>query len=1212
MASLQQELRALGGERFNIGGAAITKDSDRLQRTFSRLAAGIGNIRLHLGFFSLSVRQLIVGMSVFGPIISGAIGSLSALAGVVGGALVGGFGLAAGAAMGFGSALLGIGLAVRPLVKELTTAADAAFKYEEQVLKTGKNSEEAKEKLAEYREVVKNLPPDTQKVVAETGKLYRSWAQLTTQLRKPFFDTAGAGVRALSKLMPTFKRETAAAFKATAAAAKDMFAGLGGGEARNILSTTMRNATTSIRPLIAGFGNLATALARFGAASSATLPSVARNFKQWSAGLAKSTDTVRFSAQVNGMMSQLKSFGRFLKSVGDLAITFFGAGADSGAKLLNVMTKTVDRWTSWMRSIEGQETLKKFFADSVVEMRLLARAIGPFIRTFARMSEAMRPISQMVLRVVGAFGMLVEAALRLQIVRDAFTAFLAVRIIGGAVAGVLGLAVALNKVFSITSRGIAALAALRGGLTATAAAARGGAVAMAAFGLSTARAGGTSLLTFIKNSRDLRVALALAAAYGVYKLVQAFANQKDEVDAVTASILGTKRAHKDFTKSLDSLAGASNKVFDSADNVRNAWQRANALAKAGKKDTDAYREAIDSAVTAEKNMYRAQLEREKQARQVLHNRRAEKQAALDAFKQARSEYQFEQKRAAQSRGRGYGDEAKAIMKDAKAAFLPAIRNLRAVQAASAAAAVNFERAKRGLVDLTGPGVQQALAKFQKSFGKSVVKQRIETEVDPRAAVKIAGLANRIKQIGGRGDRRRVKLLLESDASNETVLKRLVKLRNQLGDKKDLSAKFSVKGNPVKTIEQLNKRLKQLENPRRLDVKTEQAQARLQAVNREIRAIMNAREEKEINVTINRTINTKGQAEGGMATYAFEGERADRTRGGRYSRPSFLVGEENRPEYVIATNPAYRRENVQYLRQAATALNVPMVPGFATGGSTGDDIKKPSGNASIPKERKQAKKQAPGLYKFYKERLIPWSENETTATRTRMDRLVTRGEGTLNFEALKSDVARTIKYYENLQTILGFLIASRNDTIQKSTNALKPKNLKGLSKDKKKEKQREAKSKRRDARQQRYDFITEKNVTIPDTLAQLYAQLDDLQDEKEGFTGGGQTEAQGAVALSQARYNLLQQFGSNVVGTGALGGMSFARAVGAPSLAGFTAPAAATAAGSSVGSTTSVRGFGTATGAPAAGKTVSITNNYQEPPPDPHTWSKQVEWEASVL
>lgn len=46
---------------------------------------------------------------------------------------------------------------------------------------------------------------------------------------------------------------------------------------------------------------------------------------------------------------------------------------------------------------------------------------------------------------------------------------------------------------------------------------------------------------------------------------------------------------------------------------------------------------------------------------------------------------------------------------------------------------------------------------------------------------------------------------------------------------------------------------------------------------------------------------------------------EKTSGGKYNEPTLLVGEENRTEYVIATNPAYRGNNVEYLREAAHEL-----------------------------------------------------------------------------------------------------------------------------------------------------------------------------------------------------------------------------------------------------------------------------------------------------
>jgi len=78
----------------------------------------------------------------------------------------------------------------------------------------------------------------------------------------------------------------------------------------------------------------------------------------------------------------------------------------------------------------------------------------------------------------------------------------------------------------------------------------------------------------------------------------------------------------------------------------------------------------------------------------------------------------------------------------------------------------------------------------------------------------------------------------------------------------------------------------------------------------------------------------GFAAGGMPTPTdqFAGAPTRKSTGGRHSRPTYLVGEENRPEFVIATNPAYRKANLEYLSMAAAALKAPMVPAFAGGGT----------------------------------------------------------------------------------------------------------------------------------------------------------------------------------------------------------------------------------------------------------------------------------------
>lgn len=91
---------------------------------------------------------------------------------------------------------------------------------------------------------------------------------------------------------------------------------------------------------------------------------------------------------------------------------------------------------------------------------------------------------------------------------------------------------------------------------------------------------------------------------------------------------------------------------------------------------------------------------------------------------------------------------------------------------------------------------------------------------------------------------------------------------------------------------------------------------------------------------------------------------DLRAGGRVARPTLLTGEENRPEFVIATNPRYRERNLGFLRAAARALGSRLedddggrASGFEGGlfaaGGTGSAVARSSGRKSVPGSRRKA-------------------------------------------------------------------------------------------------------------------------------------------------------------------------------------------------------------------------------------------------------------------
>jgi hypothetical protein len=114
-----------------------------------------------------------------------------------------------------------------------------------------------------------------------------------------------------------------------------------------------------------------------------------------------------------------------------------------------------------------------------------------------------------------------------------------------------------------------------------------------------------------------------------------------------------------------------------------------------------------------------------------------------------------------------------------------------------------------------------------------------------------------------------------------------------------------------------------------------------------------------------TIHTTGSGQvHGVARHA---------RGGKVNAPALLVGEENIPEYVIATNPAYRSDNVNYLREAAEEFGYGL-----------SEAKKGSSHTSTPKTHAQPKPahlQPPEFYQASAMPLGPIQEISQNLTKT---------------------------------------------------------------------------------------------------------------------------------------------------------------------------------------------------------------------------------------
>lgn len=1292
------ELKLLRDEYTRMGGD-LTEIDQRVKRQNQMLANmvhSLSRVRLHLGFFSLSVKQALNALVAFGPAITGLIGAFSALIGVLGVALTGALGLAGAAMGGFILNTLGIGIALKPLINEFSTAIKAANDYQQQVIETGKGSQEAQDALEEYKTTLKNLPPETRKAVIAFQQMRASWAGVTEKLREPFFNLMANGMRTLTSLMPMFQRNTVAAFDAAAQGAEKWLQGLRGNEARSIINALMENFTRATPALMGGIGNLVTAFGRLSKAATRNLPDVMQTFNQWSQGLANRTGKAGFAFVVDDMIEKLRSVGRVLSSAGRMLVTFFTTGADAGQSLTDTLSLTFNRWNSWMKTVEGQKSLKTFFEQSVEEMSNVWHILSPLIKTFLRFVQAIRPVSVALQEVTAGILSVVEAAMSVGVIAKFVAVLVTMRIIRSigtmlstAAMGVALLTRQLGLSTAVSTANTAAQAA-NAGATARAAAAKLGlsaaeqkaaasqAISTAAASASTAAmsrqtlgaAAGMGMMgrfgSFLMGPWGLALGIASTALIffgddlaSLFKTTKPLEQQLIDV-AVAQRRLGTASA-----SASDSVRAAKNDVNALKDSVRDY----NKAVEAGKKPAQSWEDIRDQVDATNQSQNQARKSLLIYINEIARTRKTARDAAntaLDDLRRANVARASVPSRGAAPPPRSLisGMDVQAVnkriglidkMMNSKA--IPSVRRLNQLlrglnvpdQVKEGLQANLIDKMKESVRAINAARIAAGKIQLPEEFGPEMTKlfkdlpqaarqnlTGVFKEIGPDKVRQITGLLRRLQQAGPGGKRAAVKLGAEITPKNANQSIEKIKQALRSRGLPDIPVKIRLRGQNA--LEGQLKQITKSEN-KKIGLRV----PNFQDVRKNLKDWAADQETKKVKiepfvsptrVPVDVVQNPVKKARGGPVTPDEKPARRA-APGAKVSRATFIAGEENRTEFVIATNPAYRRENIGYLMQAASALNVPFaLPQFAAGGATkpftswskvtlgppfdgmfGTVPQKMTAHITQPGSKlmknKKRWRELSARAERYTNLYIPWSQGEASATNTYLAKQERRNGALTDAQRnmKKADAERTLALQMNYGWLANKALQSANNDFKSVRNRVRD-----LSKKKKKSRKDKkdlaaAKKQLAKIKQIRSDYPKLLTSEIPGEIDTTQAALDEINDEIGGFTGG-QTEAQGQVALSAARYNLMQQFGSNFVGTGALGGMSFARFSGGGSFAGLTSPAAAAGAGMSGGVASSTRSSAAPTS--GGGKTVNITNNYQEPPADPHTWSKQVEWEASVL
>jgi hypothetical protein len=1014
-----------GGDSFNRGLSRALQPrriGNFLVRGLSKAAhalEGLSSATIRLGPFTTSIKGMVIGLSILGPAIIDIVGALGSLVSVVGSAAGGLGALSAGFLGGAIPAALGFVAVLKPLVTQFKSAMTASKAYNDAVAKHGKNSSQAAAKQKELNNVLAGTSKQTRAAFKEAGTLSKRWKELTAPARAAAFGVIGSAIHLASRNLASFAARTNTSFKVVGDVMQNAFQRLGSKGGQQILGTMMDNFNAALGPALRGVVNLADALGRVGAIGSSFLPGFARQFEAWSNKMltgAKNTDNMR--AHIQSMVESLRAVGRFSAAAGRLMTSFFAGGVKSGRGFVDTMTNAMNRWSNFLQTTKGQQSLEGFFSRSVGGAKALFGALAPIVSMFVKWAGDIAPIAQAFFRVTGAVTGFVNKLMSISVLRGPISAMIgtlgalwAVNRIGAATQAVVGFTKALLGMKTAeeglaAAQGIQAVASEASGaaggmrLFATeASSAAGGAAVLEKGAVKTGarvgilRAAATEVVPAIAGmgaiaggAATLGVgALAAAAVYGVYKIDTWKGSAEKARDSLPGLAKNAAAASRAFSVTSDAIGSAGGQLARSNLTVKQARQEL----RATKKGTEEHKVALLDYADALNQQTLAQKQWNTTARNYRSN--AEAQIKTDQKRQSTLkqvvDHERKQMQTERMLGSVSGKDQDRYTKDKKALdrLNGAIEHQKNL---AAAVGPNLQRAYGGLPAVTGKAADSLgeLARQSKSIA-SKVSLKFEMPQDVGKVSRAAGAALK----SGVPKKVTSKIVADSKSAEEAV-KRLQKAKItpkrlsivQKGGPEALKWVTTIAGRKLTPKES---RIISKGGPNALAMLQRiigrkisdkifaiVARDRALALARKIMGVrianklfgiiahdhassplekviglMNALHDKTVSITTQyRQIghpnpHVGAHAEGGylasgggatgatpdiqrLARAAEQAARApvrDATPGRKVSRPTRIVGEENRPEYVIATNPRYRRRNVALLKDAANALNIPM-------------------------------------------------------------------------------------------------------------------------------------------------------------------------------------------------------------------------------------------------------------------------------------------------
>lgn len=434
MEKLRAELQVLGHKPVDQYVDLKLREEHTGAGFFANLAKTLGDSAVRLGPFTTSIGTLGKALALLGPIVTGVVGHLGALAAVIGSGIGGAAVASAGALGALGVSLGGVGFLLPSLLRDFSNLTRLQDAYHKKVLEEGKNAPKTVVALEKYKHALGAVTPTTRKAFLTLDELQGRWRKMRKEARPDFFNALGEGITTVNHHFDWFKKNTLGAFHEVTAGWNQWMKALRSSEADRVLHTLGKNGNASIKPLLHGLGELVGWFGKIAASASKELPDLFKGFDRWATSLNKAVDNEKkLDGQTHGMIESMKTLGHFTTSVARWLVALFAPGVETGRKALEGYSDALDRSTARMKEPGGRDKLTKFFREATKTSEEFIKAVAPFAQIFFEWTTIMRPFTNVMIIFLRILGNVLQTVLDFGpakgIFQAAFGVFLAGKLI---------------------------------------------------------------------------------------------------------------------------------------------------------------------------------------------------------------------------------------------------------------------------------------------------------------------------------------------------------------------------------------------------------------------------------------------------------------------------------------------------------------------------------------------------------------------------------------------------------------------------------------------------------------------------------------------------------------------------------------------------------------------------------------------------------------